>query len=188
MDLPDLTPEQRATVRTKAQERMRFGVAMTSEGAGRLTQAVENDDYAAMQAATGQMKEGLAQFDSGVAAERALAEGKAPRDVALQWFKQEMALSPPRAVGEPSGLFGLSLFHLAVMTVLIVFAAAMIWMYFHKMQRATLLLQSLTGDVVPAPAARAVPPAPTPPEPAAPVPRIGCSPGRFSEMPMFLRR
>ena len=159
MDLPDPTPEQQATIRVQAHERMRAGVAMMSEAADRLTEAVEHDDYAAMQAATGQMQEGLTRFDSGVAAERALAEGKAPRDVALRWFKREMNLTtavPSEAAS--GGLFGLSWFHLVIMVVLIGFAAVMIWMYFHKMQRATLLLQSLTGIAPPAAAAKAAVP------------------------------
>jgi ferredoxin-NADP reductase len=159
MDLPELSPEQRATVADEALERMRAGTALMSEGLERLSEAAEREDYAAMQEATAQVREGLTRFESGLAAQRALAEGKAPRQIALQWFKREMNLSGP-ATGEQSGfrLWGMTPFHTFIMAILVIFAAAVIWMYFHKMQRATLLLQNLMGGVSPVPAAR---PAPT---------------------------
>jgi ferredoxin-NADP reductase len=180
MDLPELTPERREAIRAQADERMRSGAALLSEGADRLSRAVERDDYAAMQAAADQMREGLSRFDSGVAAERALDEGKAPRDVALQWFKREMNLSsappPESATGGP---FGLSWLHLAVMAALVGFAAVMVWMYFFKMRRAAMLLQNLTGGARPASAGAAVlaaPPAPAAPAPAAPRPAAPAQP------------
>jgi hypothetical protein len=144
MSLPEFTPEKRAEVQSEAHERMKAGVALLSQGLDRLADGSEGENYAAMQEATGQMREGLALFESGLAAHRALAEGKAPRDVALQWFKRDMNLLPP-ASGEPlGGLFDLSWSHLFLMAVLVGFAAVMIWMYFHKMRRATALLQRLT--------------------------------------------
>jgi hypothetical protein len=155
MDLPDLPPERREEIRSQARERMKSGVALLSEGTERLTQAVERDDLAAMQGAAAQMREGLARFDSGLAAERALAEGKAPHDVALQWFKREMNLLPPSGSETGGGPFGTSWFHFFLMLVLVAFAAAMIGMYFFKMRRAALLLQGLTGGVPPVPAAGA---------------------------------
>ncbi|MEO2090038.1 MAG: hypothetical protein ABGY75_11150, partial [Gemmataceae bacterium] len=92
MSLPELTPEQREQVRTQADERMRSGVALLSEGLEKLAAATEIEDYAAMQDATDQVREAVARFESGLAARRALAEGKPPRQVALQWFKGEMNL------------------------------------------------------------------------------------------------
>ena len=87
MSLPDLTPEQREEVRGQAQGRMRSGVALLSEGLDRLGVAAENEDYAAMQEATAQVREAFARFESGLAAQRALAEGKPPRQVALHWLR-----------------------------------------------------------------------------------------------------
>ena len=155
MDLPDLTPERREEVRNQAQERMRSGVALMSDALERLSQAAEKEDRAAMQEATSQVREGLARFESGLAAERALAEGKAPREVALQWFKQEMNLSPATEAEARSGIFGLSWFHFFVMVVLIAFATIMVWMYFHKMQRAAALLQTLAKGGPAQPTAKA---------------------------------
>src|SRR5581483_5061909 len=126
MDLPNLTPEQRDEVRRQAEARMHEGTAMLSEALDQLSRAAEQEDYAAMQEATAQLREGLAHFDSGLAAQRALAEGQPPREVALRWFKREMNLLPPAATDTPSGLFGLSWFHFFVMVVLIGFTAVMI--------------------------------------------------------------
>ena len=97
MSLPELTPDKRAELERQADERMNAGTALLSQGLDRLSDATAKDDYAAMQEATAQMREGLALFESGLAARRALAEGKAPRDIALQWFKGEMNLSAPAA-------------------------------------------------------------------------------------------
>lgn len=155
MELPSVTPERRDTLGRQAHERMKAGAAVLSDGLDRLSRALPDNDYAAMQEATGRMREGLEQFESGLAAHRALAEGQSPRRVALEWFKTQMDL--PAATVPPSGgggPFGLSWFHAFVMTVLIAFAAAMIGMYFFKMRRAALLLQGLTGGV-PAPGAAA---------------------------------
>ena len=91
------------------------------------------------------MREGLARFESGLAAHRALAEGSAPRNVALQWFKREMNLLPPAPASVSTGPLGLSWFHFYSMLVLVAFAVVMIWMYFHKMRRASALLEALAS-------------------------------------------
>ena len=61
-----------------------------------------------MQDATARMRAALGQFDSGLAAHRALAEGQAPRNIALRWFKREMSLVEPLNSPQPHGVFGLS--------------------------------------------------------------------------------
>ncbi len=159
MDLPDLPLEERAQIEQEAQQRMVDGTALLSAGLDELSNAAAFDDFASMQNATAKMREGLAQFESGLAATRALAEGKAPRNVALRWFKREMNMLPP-ASGEPGFLFfGMTFFHTSVMAVLIAFMAAMIWMYFFKMRRAAALLEKLTTAAPAtgaAPAARSV--------------------------------
>lgn len=170
MGLPDLPAEKRAEVQRQAHERMQSGVALMSQGLDALSRAAPTDNYAAMQEAVAQLREGTAQFDSGLAAHRALAEGKAPRNVALQWFKREMNLLPPgaKASGET---FGGPLFHLSIIAILGAFVAAMIWMYFFKMRRASALLRSLAGTGVaaaPAPAKPSVGPEPPPAAPDRP--------------------
>ena len=145
MELPDLPPEMRAEVQAKAHERMKSGAARLSEGLDGMVGAAPGDDWQAMQAAVQAMHDGLAEFESGLAAHRALAEGKAPRSVALQWFKSQMNLLPTLPAPQQSGPFGFGWFHLSSMLMLAAFAAVMLWMYFHKMRRASELLENLAS-------------------------------------------
>lgn len=146
MSLPELTTEQREQVRSQADERMRSGVALLSEGLDKLAAATEIEDYSAMQDATDQVREAVARFESGLAARRALTEGKPPRQVALQWFKGEMNLQPPQGVEARSGRPGVSLFHLFTMILLVAFALAMVAMYYFKMRRAAALFGRIEAD------------------------------------------
>ncbi len=155
--LPELTTEQREQLSSQAQERMRSGVALLSVGLDRLAKATEAEDYAAMQEATGQVREALARFESGVAAQRALGEGKPPRQVAMQWFKSEMSLQPPQGV-EIRGSYGLSILHYFTMALLIAFAVAMLAMYYFKMRRAAALFGRLDPDAKSPPPGSAPPP------------------------------
>ena len=161
MDLPNLPPERRAEIERLAHDRMTASREQMSAAATRLSEAAEREDYAAMQQAAAQMREALAQFESGLAAHRALAEGKAPRNVALQWFKQDMNLLPAASIEPSHGLFGLSWFHYFVMFILTAFAAVTVWMYFHKMRRAEALLAQLVSGAAPAPGRAAATPAAT---------------------------
>lgn len=155
MNLPELTPEKREEISQQARERMQTGTRLISESLDALSAATAEDDFKTMQEATARLREGLARFDSGVAAERALAEGKAPRDIALQWFQRQMNLVPAANERRRLELWGMSPFHTAVMAGLVIFAGAMIVMYFFKMQRAANLLQSLTGEAAVPAAAKA---------------------------------
>ena len=166
MDLPNLPPEKRAEVERLAHDRMTASREQMSAAATRLSDAAMREDYAAMQQATAQMREALAQFESGLAVHRALAEGKAPRNVALQWFKQDMNLLPAAST-EPRTLIGVTPFHLFTMALLIAFALAMVAMYFFKMRRAAALFGRLDPDAKPPPPGGTPPPS-APPSPAAP--------------------
>src|SRR5262249_5049289 len=79
MELPSVPPERREALQRQAHARMKAGAAILSDGLDRLSQSLPDNDYAAMQEATGRMREGLEQFESGLAAHRALAEGQSPR-------------------------------------------------------------------------------------------------------------
>ena len=146
MTLPDLSPEKRAEVARQGGERMKAGTAQLSQAVDRLSEATLKDDYEAMQQATGQMREGLAQFESGLAARLALAEGKLPHQVAQQWFKGEMNLQPPQGVEARGNLFGITPFHLFTMVLLIAFSLAMVLMYLFKMRRAAALFERIESD------------------------------------------
>lgn len=202
MDLPNLPPEKRAEIERLAHDRMTASREQMSAAATRLSDAAMREDYAAMEQATSQMREALAQFESGLAAHRALAEGKAPRNVALQWFRQEMNLLPAIRPEEPRAILGLPPFHLFTMVLLIAFALAMVAMYFLKMRRAAALFGRLGPDTnppppgsspplagAPGPSAPVVPPAGGAPPPAAPTSSTtpaasATSPGGSSAVPV----
>ena len=167
MTLPDLSPEKRDEVARQANERMTKGIAGLSDAVDRLAQATLKDDYEAMQQATVRMREGLAQFESGLAARRALAEGKRPHQVAQQWFRDEMNLQPPQGVEARGSLFGITPFHLFTMVLLVGFALAMVTMYFFKMRRAAALFGRIESDSGPPPPGSAQPLVGPPPPPAA---------------------
>ena len=168
MDLPDLSAEQRDAVQRAAHERMTSGTSLMAEGLDQLVRVAPTNDFAAMQEAIATLREGLARFDSGLAAHRALTEGQNPRQIAVQWFKGQMNLpGPPMTPMATAGPWGLSWSHLLVMALLVVFAMAVIAMYVLKMRRAAHLLQRLT--VVPAGAVAA-------PEPSPANPRVQLAP------------
>src|SRR6266567_321294 len=144
MALPTLSAEQRKQIEQQADERIRSGNSIMAQAVDALAQGAASQDYAAMQEATTRFHEGMTQLESGISAKRALAEGRPPPQVALEWFKREMNL-PLNAAPPSNGFFGNMRFHVAVIAILAAFAAMMIWMYFHKMRRAAHLLQSLTG-------------------------------------------
>ena len=139
MDLPDLPLTKRREIEQQAAERMQSGVALMNESLDYLLEAASAQNYSAMQAGTASLREGLARFDSGLAAQRALAEGKAPRNVALTWFKRDMNLLSLADAPSAHGPLGVTPFHLFTMVLLVAFALAMLAMYFFKMRRAAAL-------------------------------------------------
>ncbi len=159
MSLPSLSAEQRKQVEQQADDRIRGGNSLMAEAVDALARGAASQDYAAMHEATVKLHEGMTQLESGIAARHALAEGRAPPEVALEWFKREMNL-PISALPASSSLLGDMRFHLLVIAILGTFVAAMIWMYFFKMQRAAHLLQELTGGAPSTPLARSMTPAP----------------------------
>lgn len=170
MELPDLPPEKREQVKWQAHERMKEGTRLMSLALGDLSQAAPRDDYSAMQAATAAMRQGLAQFESGLAAHRALAEGKAPRNVAMQWFKRETNLLSPMVAQAPHGFFGLSLFHYVTMAFVAALAVLLFLIFLGRQRRASALAAQLAGGLAaPVPAAHSSIPMAVPvPAPATP--------------------
>lgn len=171
MELPALTPEQRDELQRAAHERMQSGAKMMGDALDALLQLTGANDYEAMQAALATMREGTARFDSGLSTHRALAEGRAPQAVAMEWFRRELNLPQP-APHKAQGGLGWSPEHWIVMTILTAFSTAVLAMYFFKMRRAAALLRRLTeppaGAAVVSSALRTAEP-PSPAEPSVPV-------------------
>ncbi|HLG54310.1 MAG TPA: 2Fe-2S iron-sulfur cluster-binding protein [Vicinamibacterales bacterium] len=186
MTVPELTPEARAELERLADERMQAGTALMLAGVERLTAAAAIADYTAMQQAGTEIREGLAQFESGAGTRRALAERRAPRDIALDWFRREMNLLPPDVAATSRGPLGLTWFHMISMLILVAFAVTMVSFYFHKMRRADALLTALAkgggggeGGSSPPPAGDGgvstptiVPQGPQPPQASSPADRV----------------
>ena len=146
MALPELTPEKRREVEQQAAERMHAGTMLMEHALDMLNAGAQSGDYAAMHEAMTSLREGVAELESGIAARRALAEGRAPREVALAWFKQETRLASPIGGEESHGIRGLSVLHLFTMGLLVAFAFVMLAMYFFKMRRAAALFGRIEPD------------------------------------------
>ena len=199
MTLPALTPEKRAEIDALASQQFNEGMGRLASSYESLNRATQAGDNAAMQQAIGLMREALDELGAGVAARRVLLEGKAPRNLALDWFKREMNLASPIAADEPRTSRGVTAFHLMTMVVLIVFALAMVAMYFFKMRRTAALFRRIEPDSgapppgsppplagVPSPSSPVAPPpggtsppsaAPTPGSPPAPEAEKSLAPG-----------
>ena len=147
MQLPDLSPEKTDEIKQLANAQIVEGNALMNIGLRKLSAATQRQDRDAMLEATEQIQRGQILLESGLEGQRALAENKDPRVTALQWFNRQMNL-PSSPEIQPHGFLGLSWFHYITMLMLAAFSAVMIWMYFHKMQRANALILKLTGDSV----------------------------------------
>lgn len=167
MTLPALTPEKRAEIDALASQQTKEGTERHANGVESLDRATKAGDYAAMQQSVGTMREGLAELGAGIAARRVLLEGKAPRNLALDWFKREMNLASPIAREEPRSFLGVPPFHLFTMLLLIAFALGMISMYFFKMRRTAALFGRLEGGSGQPPPGSSPPLAGTPAPPPA---------------------
>lgn len=144
MRLDPMDTEQTAMVSQQASERMVQGTQMMLDGFNALQQASQSTAYDKMQAAIMVIDEGLARYDSGLAAHRAVAEGQAPQRVALKWFKGQMNLLPSPVAEKRTILWGMSGLHTGVMVVLILFSITLFSMYFYKMRRAASLMRELS--------------------------------------------
>ena len=170
MTLPALTPEKRAEIDALASQQIDEGMGRLETGSESLKRATQAGDSAAMQQSIGVMREGLDELGAGIAAQRVLLEGKAPRNLALDWFKRQMNLSTPVQPEEARPLLGVTPFHLFTMVLLIAFALAMLALYFFKMRRAAALFGRLDPDTKPPPpgSSPSLAGAPGPSGPAAP--------------------
>lgn len=174
MQSPEVSPERRAELGQLADERVNEARALLAAGLEDLKEATRTGDFAAAEEANAQIRYGQQVLQSGLAAQQTLATNQNPQSAAFRWFAQNMNLAPAVAA-EPRGLFGLSWFHLISMLTLVVFAAAVIGMYFQKMRRANALVARLVGNgpgsVPPpggSPSVPTEPPAPKPAPPSAP--------------------
>jgi len=145
IELPDLSPENRAELERLAQVRIDQGNALINEASEKLSNPVTGQNAAALQEASAQMRQGLTQLESGLATQRAIAESQNTQGAAFKWFKQTMNLAPAIEAEQTHGFFGLTWFHYITMISLAAFAASVIWIYLRKMKRADALVKRLAG-------------------------------------------
>ncbi len=143
MNLPDLSPEEMEEFKQQAKERTQAGIVLMTEALDDMLMASADDDFESMQAAAVVFREGFARFESGLATQQFLSEGRQPEEIALDWFRREMNILQQPAKNT-KGPLGLSWFHFITMTVLVLFGIATIWLYFAKMRRASSLIARLT--------------------------------------------
>jgi len=123
---------------------MEDGLQMLTESRAALAAAAENNDLNRMEQAAVDMRAGVALYESGLAAFRALEDGEGPREIALSWFRREMNLDSFGETATSAIVFGMAPFHITLCVVLVLFVAAMGWMYLLRMRRAAALLRHLS--------------------------------------------
>ncbi len=146
MELPAMSPEARDKATADAQARLDAGKAALAAAQADYREAIAANDLAAVSRATDRQRAALAELESGTSALQALAEGKAPRDVALGWFRQQMNLQTPVRQGElPGAPFGFSWLHVLSMGTLGAFAFAMMALSIARRRRSRALVDRLTA-------------------------------------------
>ena len=146
MSLPRLDDAQRAEVLRAAQERMQRGSSMMADAQGRLTSGRTANDARMMNEASARLREGLAIFDSGLAAQRAIAEGRAPQALALTWFRRELNLADRTDAQPAHAGSGFSPFHIVTMAALAAFSLLAWIIYVRRSRRVAALLQQLAAE------------------------------------------
>ena len=149
INLKELTDTKKSKIREAARERISNGKKLMEESLDELFQASKRTDYNEMENSLDEIRQGAGLYKSGLAANKALDEGKAPKNIALRWFKKEMNLLPmalQSSKADASILFGMSFFHTGIMGILVLFMIVMIWMYFFKMKRAASLLEEFAQN------------------------------------------
>lgn len=152
MAMPTLTPEARQYIEDQAGKRLGSGSWAITTGQEQLRQSLLANDPAAMQRAIATVRAGVLEAESGVAALQAVNEGQSPRQIALTWFKTQMSVPAAVALPMDEGPWGLSWYHLTIMTFLVAFLLATFLIHYARLRRIGSLVQRLTPGALPAPA------------------------------------
>ncbi len=170
LEMPELTPEARQFIQIEAERRIGWGSEAIAAGQARLQRAFSANDPASAGQATATIRDGLLRLESGTAALRAIDAGTSPRQFALTWFRDQLAVPTAEAATvTDDGPWGLSWYHVITMAFLIVFLAGALMIQFARSRRIGGLVARLT-PAKPAPATDAA--APGPSAPAVPAPPV----------------
>lgn len=143
MQLPKLSSEKREKIERLAGSRMQVGLQILTRGEAALAEATKKNNFNEMQQAAREMQAGVARYESGLAALKALEGGQRPQEIALSWLQSEMNLAPAPPSESRILIWGMTPFHTIMCSILTLFAAAIVWMYFLRMRRVSALLQQL---------------------------------------------
>ena len=160
MEMPALSAEQRRSLELQARGRINAEIDGIAAAEMDLRHAIDAGDVVAADQASGRLRDALNGVQGGVTVLRSLNQGEAPQQIAQNWFKSQMNLSSPPAVVNADGVWGISWFHVATMTLLAIFSSGMLAIYIGRMRRANALVDRLTR--APVPAAVANPPVSSP--------------------------
>ncbi len=150
MEMPALSAEQRRSLESQARERISADIDGMGAAEVELRRAITAGDVVAADQASGRIRDALNGVQSGVTVLRSLDQGEPPQQIAQNWFKSQMNLSPPSAGVNADGVWGISWFHVATMALLAIFSSGMLAVYVGRMRRANALVDRLTRAPVPA--------------------------------------
>lgn len=151
MDMPALSAEQRRNLESQARGRINAEIDGISAAEMDLRHAVAAGDVVAADKASRRIRDSLNEVQSGVTVLRSLNEGKSPQQIAQNWFKGQMNLSPQPVVLNADGVLDISWFHVTTMGLLAIFSAGMLAVYVARMRRANALVDRLTRSPAPTP-------------------------------------
>lgn len=165
MALPTISPEQRQSIEAQARARINEGTKEISSAENALRHATAAGDAAGVEQAALRLHEAFNQVKSGSTILRSLAEGKPPQQIAMDWYKGQLNLTPASLTHGSGELSGISWFHLVTMFLVTAFAAGMLAIHLIRMRRATALVDRLASvnpvSSTPAAPAGAAPTAPS---------------------------
>lgn len=163
--MPPASDAERQRLAAEAHARMSRGLPLLDGAGDEAMRYFSTRDYEGLRAAAARAREGLDLLDSGVSTHLALAAGRDGSAIALDWFKSQMALSPPQ--GNAGDLTrSVSPGHLTAMLVLTLLTGGLLALQVarHRRLRAILAAGQPTTSTPAPPAARltVVPPAQRP--------------------------
>lgn len=145
MEWPVLTDEARRAVRPQALQRLNSGMVALSAQQTRIHHAMAMKDSAATTDAIADARESLALAESGSGVLQGLAEGRPPREMALNWFKRETAIAGDKQMTAQGDLASLSWWHVTAMAILAAAVVAALISWRARRRRVASLVERLTS-------------------------------------------
>ena len=126
--------EELRALHEKAQSWITRSLPAILAAADDIAASTARGDYTSARASAGALREATARLESGLSAHIGMAQGRAPRDIALAWYRSEMQLQG--AQPEAPALFGFTVRHLSLMAVLTLVLAGLLLIQLLRARRA----------------------------------------------------